>query len=137
MAWCIRLDVDVRFMRESTQKNMRGYTDWDRAVTTAAGGQGIFLHFGSLTGANEETYSTFYFRGTYAVYPLPVGVAHEGVVINTWRDIMNANFQPDDAWLKEHHLGSMLSIAFDESQFTYQLHRVGDMEPVEIKSSAN
>jgi len=56
-----------------------------------------------------------FFRGVYALYPRRVYSGAASQAINTAADILNAAFDPDEKWMDEHKIGTVLSYRVDGS----------------------
>jgi hypothetical protein len=92
------------------------YGAWDASLRRATeDGRGVFLKFdGFSEGTLSEAFAqTIYYRGVYALYPMPVLVTGNDVVVNEGKNILAHNSLPDDQWLLDHRVGAVMTIGFD------------------------
>jgi hypothetical protein len=95
---------------------IRFYAAWDGTLRLATQtGRGVFLKFDGFSGGTlqEALAQTIYFRGVYGIYPLPVLVTTDDVIVGEGKDFLIRNSYPNDQWLINHGVGSVLTIGFD------------------------
>lgn len=117
MGLCIGSDLYRVHGPRAPVKLVKIYGYWDSQLRDKSmPGRGVFLKFeGYSRGDLTEAYAqSIYYRGVYAMYPLPVLVTEPNVVVNEGKDFLQDNSYPSDQWLVDHGVGSVLTIGFDE-----------------------
>jgi hypothetical protein len=79
----------------------------------------IFLLFGNFTGRDAGFISTIYFRGVFTAFPAHVLVADPSKPLFFIKQIVEANRLPDNAWLKSHHVGVIVTIRLNNGQLLF------------------
>ena len=108
------------------------YAVWDTQLRhDAEPGRGVFLKFDAFSERTmEEAFAqTIYYRGVYALYPLPVLVTQSDVVVNEGKDFLAHNSYPSDQWLMDHGVGSVLMIGMDgrrKQPYVESVHWLGN-----------
>jgi hypothetical protein len=80
---------------------------WDATLRRNARGDGLFLRFINFAPADRQSALEFYFRAVNLLYPQSVIVATPGAVILLGWQLINANFDPDDAWLRRQGIAGL------------------------------
>jgi hypothetical protein len=73
----------------------------------------ILLRFAGFGRADESAVEFIYYRSAYRLYPRRVLVAQPETVINRGRDILEAHFEPDEAWLRQHQVSCIIACERD------------------------
>ena len=95
------------------------YSFWDAQLRRATpNGRGLFIKFDQFpTGTRSQAFAqTIYYRGVYVLYPLPVFVTGQKVIVNGGKEILAQNSYPSIEWLVDHHVGSVMTIGYDETK---------------------
>jgi hypothetical protein len=110
IGWSVWLDADDRLILGQQQVGLNRYAQFvDPPLEKIAGGGGLYLHFVGFERFGDYA-TNFYFRANYVLFPQRVLAGDPSVPINTPTQILEANFLPDDAWLKEHQVPTILTI---------------------------
>jgi hypothetical protein len=112
---CIWSDVYREFFDPSTSNNRRGYALWEYWLEESTiPRHAIFLQFDFPDKNKNAAFAqTIDYVGTYHLYPQPVLVADPSVLINDGHDILRNNSTPSDSWLRDHGVGSVMSVIMD------------------------
>ncbi len=112
---CIWSDVYREYFDPKTWNNRKGYALWEYWLEkSTAPGRAIFIHFDfSDRGRNAGFAQTIYYLGVYDLYPQRALVADPAVLINDGHDILHNNSNPNDPWLLDHGVGSIMSVIMD------------------------
>jgi hypothetical protein len=133
IALSIWADLNFRFLgSESRSKRVDRFLHTDAVMLSAADDKGLFLKF-------DHAYTTpaqwqrlpqiFYFRAAYLLYPQNVLVDDPGRPINDLSDVMNANLDPSDDWLREHNIAHVLSFTKESGTLQTSIHTVDAPQP--------
>jgi hypothetical protein len=93
----------------------RVYGYWDGVLRKdPEPGRGIFLKFVNFPeGIPGQAFAqSVYFRAVYTLYPLPVLATGANVVVNEGKDLLKDNFYPNDQWLRDHGVGTVVDVGF-------------------------
>lgn len=83
----------------------------DRDVLALAQGGNLLLRpagFDTSPGDAESMLPKIYYRAVYALYPRRVYIAEKDRVVNNGRDMATLNFEPSEAWLREHDVRAVM-----------------------------
>jgi hypothetical protein len=118
LACCICSNIYRELYDVKTINNRKGEALWQAYLEDATNpGQNIFLKFDyGEHGENAAFAQTIYFLGVYRLYPRRPLVADPSVMINDGHDILRNNDLPDDQWLRDHGVGSVMSIIMSQRQ---------------------
>jgi hypothetical protein len=118
----IAADFIYRYRSGEIPHAVHQFRRLDEFFESAAGGQGVFLHYSGV-GEPERTFTlVMYMRAIYRLYPQPVLTAEPGVLIATPDELLGANSDRDGTWMMDHGVGHEISLEFDPSgKLSYQL----------------
>jgi hypothetical protein len=111
---CIGFDVYREFYVQGPARLNELYGRWDRLIRSgAAPGRGVFLKFINFPRKSAGFTTNIYFRAVYVLYPQPVVVAKPEVVVNKPLELLAGNYFPDERWLRDRGVGSIVVVDFD------------------------
>jgi len=114
MALSIGFDVYRELWLAGPTRINSTYATWDGLIQHGAGpGRGVFLKFENFKGDALGYTTNIYFRAVYILYPQPVLVAPPDVVVNNAPQLIADNSYPNEQWLIDHGVGSIMFIDFD------------------------
>jgi hypothetical protein len=114
MGLCIGFDVYRQFDLRGPGHLDESYAWLDKLIRGAAEpGRGVFLRFDNFRGESAGFVTNIYFRAVYVMYPRPVLVAEPGVVVNKPFQLLENNSYPNEQWLRDQGVGSIMVWDFD------------------------
>jgi hypothetical protein len=117
MALSIGFDIYRQLWLAGPTKLNSSYVRWDGLIQHAAApGRGVFLKFINFKGDALGYTTNIYFRAVYVLYPQPALVAQPDVVVNNAPQLMAGNSYPDEQWLIDRGVGSIMFIDFDQNR---------------------
>jgi len=117
LGWCIGCDIYRLFWVQEPSRAAFAYSKWDSWLENALEpGRGIFLDFSNFPMASAGFAQDIYFHGVYVLFPRRVLVSDPGLTINSARDILPNNTYPNERWLLDWGIGSVMSIEMDPKQ---------------------
>jgi len=114
VAQCMRAGV-LALKGDTAQLGVfHSYHETDEAFSSYSGN--VVMRFAGFdeTRLRDKDFLEFtYFRGVYALYPRRVYVGAGHQAINTAGDILSAGLDPDEKWMEEHRVGTVVSYRVD------------------------
>jgi hypothetical protein len=109
VAVAIWTDCQPRYIQGEPGATARSYANLREKLILASGSDGLFIRFiGFETG--DATMNRIYNYAVYAMYPKRVLVGDPSLLANGPEEITAVNKPRDDSWLREHHIGSVLTV---------------------------
>ena len=117
-----------RFWAETTESNARRAAMMEQDPSGRIAGQAaagnVLLELAGYAKTNpvvEGSLCFIYYRTTYVLYPRRIYAAPADQVINNGRDIMRIGFCPNQQWLQEHDVRSVLTFGDNNNGKTLRL----------------